>query len=159
MVVSTDRTAVNAVPVPAAGRGMRRDVLRGLLGATAALALAPVVAASRPGRRQDGPPDTGFDETYRGRRLRGVPLPATRATGGERWRVTVDGRPLHLMRRADGTWLSMVDHYQSYATPLEATRAAVDELGPGEALRDTGSAGGRAHEGHTGSGDHRGLHP
>ncbi|MFJ4618042.1 tyrosinase family oxidase copper chaperone [Streptomyces sp. NPDC088812] len=160
MVVSPDGTAVNAVPVPAARRRIRRDVLRGLLGATAALALAPVVAASRPGRRQDGPPDAGFDETYRGRRLRGVPLPATRAAGGgERWRVTVDGRPLHLMRRADGTWLSMVDHYQSYATPLEATRAAVDELGPGQTLRDTGSAGGRTHEGHTRPGEHRGLHP
>src|SRR5437879_12504163 len=40
------------------------------------------------------------------------------------------------MRRADGTWLTMVDHYSSYRTPLEATRAAVDELGPGQGLRD-----------------------
>ncbi|MER8023791.1 tyrosinase family oxidase copper chaperone, partial [Streptomyces griseoluteus] len=33
------------------------------------------------------------------------------------WQITVDGRPLHLMRRADGTWMSMVDHYTSYARP------------------------------------------
>uniref|UniRef100_UPI0034DF9CB3 tyrosinase family oxidase copper chaperone n=1 Tax=Streptomyces flavofungini TaxID=68200 RepID=UPI0034DF9CB3 len=50
------------------------------------------------------------------------------------WRITVDGRPLGLMRRADGSFLSMVDHYRSYATPLAAARGAVDELGPSQAL-------------------------
>jgi hypothetical protein len=50
------------------------------------------------------------------------------------WHVTVDGRPLHLMRRADGSWMTMVDHYESYPTPLAAARAAVDELGPSERL-------------------------
>ncbi len=40
------------------------------------------------------------------------------------------------MRRADGSWLSMIDHYRSYATPLAAARGAVDELSPGEQLRD-----------------------
>ncbi|MFI6035335.1 tyrosinase family oxidase copper chaperone [Streptomyces sp. NPDC051315] len=164
MVVSVDATAVSAVPEAAPRRRIRRDVLRGLLGAAAALALAPVVAASRPTRRQDGPADTAFDETYRGRRLRGVLLPAVRAAETDRWQVTVDGRPLHLMRRADGTWLSMIDHYRSYDTPLEAARAAVDELGPGELPRDTGSTGGHPHGGHGHTGDahvggHRGLHP
>ncbi|MCF0089132.1 hypothetical protein B0E37_04221 [Streptomyces sp. MH192] len=47
----------------------------------------------------------------------------------------MDGRPLHLMRRADGTWVSMVDHYASYPTPLAAARGAVDVLGPGDHLR------------------------
>jgi hypothetical protein len=129
-------------------------MLRGLFGAVAALALAPLVAASRPAPRRDGPADAAFDEMYRGRHLRGALLPAVRAVDGERWQVTVDGRPLHLMRRADGTWLSMVDHYRSYATPLEAARAAVDELGPGEMLRDLGSAAGHAYRG-----GHHGLHP
>jgi hypothetical protein len=46
--------------------------------------------------------------------------------------------------RADGGWLSMVDHYRSYPTPLEAARAAVDELGPGQRLRDIGTMGGHA---------------
>ncbi|MBV2357481.1 tyrosinase cofactor [Streptomyces sp. J2-1] len=88
-----------------------------------------------------------FEETYRGRRLRGGPVrdAAGRSTDEGAWEITVDGRPLHLMRRADGTWLSMVDHYTSHPTPLGATRAAVDELGPGRRLRDlmSGPAGHR----------------
>ncbi|WP_254396027.1 tyrosinase cofactor [Streptomyces sp. AC512_CC834] len=85
--------------------------------------------------------NTAFDETYRGRRIRGIPSAAGRAVGAGTWHVTVDGRPLHLMRRADGSWLSMVDHYRSYPTPLDAARGAVDELGPGEQLRDTPAPG------------------
>ncbi|ORT59077.1 tyrosinase family oxidase copper chaperone [Streptomyces sp. CB03238] len=67
----------------------------------------------------------GFDETYRGRRIQGRPAPPD----GRRFDVRVDGRPLHLMRCADGGYLTLVDHYQSYPTPLAAARAAVDELG------------------------------
>ena len=51
------------------------------------------------------------------------------AAGAGAWQVTVDGRPLHLMRRADGSYMSMVDHYTSYDSPLAAAKAAVDELG------------------------------
>ncbi|WP_460065807.1 tyrosinase cofactor [Streptomyces sp. YKOK-I1] len=137
--------------------GTRRETLRGLLGVAAGLALVPVVAAAWPGPVDDtggtgGTDDaagTGFDEVYRGRRIQGVLTPAGRsAADGAQWEVTVDGRPLHLMRRADGTWLSMVDHYRSYRTPLEAARAAVDELGPGEMLRESdGPAyGGHPHD-------------
>lgn len=43
--------------------------------------------------------------------------------------IRIDGRPLHVMRRADGTYLSDVRHYESYPTLLETARAAVDELG------------------------------
>ncbi|MGW1722982.1 tyrosinase family oxidase copper chaperone [Streptomyces sp. NPDC002306] len=162
------------------GPGTRRDLLRGLLACAAAVALVPLVGASRPPRAVDGPDATGeardFDETYHGRRIQGVQLSGGRhttavgastagtATGGSaEWQVTVDGRPLHLMRRADGTWLSMVDHYRSYATPLEAARAAVDELGPGQQLRETGPAhGGHARMAHRGlmgtMGGRHGLH-
>ncbi|MEU9959037.1 tyrosinase family oxidase copper chaperone [Streptomyces sp. NPDC050982] len=146
--------------------GTRRDVLRGLLVATVAAALAPLVAASRPSRPSRAEPPasrepaeseaefetglaSGFDEMYRGRRIRGVKdatgaadtantdgaASGVRRVGaagpgpGGQWRVTVDDRPLHLMRRADGGYLTMVDHYQSYPTPLAAARGAVDELG------------------------------
>ncbi|MFJ9627786.1 tyrosinase family oxidase copper chaperone [Streptomyces sp. NPDC091280] len=143
MSVSVGQATVGREPVrPGAARGTRREALRGAFGAVLAVALVPVVAASRPTRPGADPGDTAFDETYRGRRIHGV------LNGG--WQVTVDGRPLHLMRRADGTWLSMVDHYRSYPTALEATRAAVDELSPGRELR---AADGPMHMG----GDH-GVH-
>ncbi|MFH8528374.1 tyrosinase family oxidase copper chaperone [Streptomyces tendae] len=153
--------------------GTRRQVVRGLLAPALAVGLAPLIAASRPsGAAQAatagpraahpgpqaaesayGAEGTAFDETYRGRRIRGIRSAAGRAVGAGTWQVTVDGRPLHLMRRADGSWLSMVDHYRSYPTPLAAARGAVDELGPGEHLRDTPSTG---HEQH--SGGRHGVH-
>jgi hypothetical protein len=148
---------VSRVPQPQAGpparSATRRDALRALCVSALALAVVPVVAAAWP-RREEGDEAPFFDETYRGRRLRGMRADvggadqlehmahALRASGGSRWHVTVDGRPLHLMGRADGTYLSMVDHYRSYPTALEAARAAVDELGPGRQLAVAGGEGG-----------------
>ncbi|MEV6961263.1 tyrosinase cofactor [Streptomyces sp. NPDC051207] len=165
MVVSDGAAADNAGHGPEdpggtepgrGGGGTRRGVVRGLLASAVAAALTPVLAASRPpataAEDHGGPWDTAFDEMYRGRRIRGVRSLEGRLAGAGVWRVTVDGRPLHLMRRADGTWLTMVDHYRSYPTPLEAARAAVDEMGPGRRLRDTGT--GHGHEG-----GHHGVHP
>jgi hypothetical protein len=154
MAVSADGVSVGAVQgagAPVSGepeRRTRREAARMLL-ASAAVALTPVLAASRPSQSADGQQesDTPFDETYRGRRIQGTPLPFENLSAlGAEWRVTVDGRPLHLMRRADGTWLSMLDHYSWYRTPLEATRAAVDELGPRRRLLDL--APGPFHGGH-----------
>jgi len=131
---------VSADGVPKPWQATRRR----LLVSFAALALAPLVAASRAPRSADGA--VAFDEVYRGRRIRGA-LAAAAGCGaeGHEWRVTVDGHPLHLMRRVDGSWLTMVDHYCSYPTALAATRAAVDELGPGQRLREPapGPFGGR----------------
>lgn len=122
---------------PVEGR-TRRDTTRRLLFSAVAVALAPMAAACQ--RSTHAPDDdreaTAFDETYRGRHIRGVQAPAAQRAIGGRWAVTIDGRPLHLMRRADGSWLSMIDHYRSYPTPLDAARGAVDELSPGEQLRD-----------------------
>ncbi|MEU0075384.1 tyrosinase family oxidase copper chaperone [Streptomyces sp. NPDC006332] len=103
----------------------RRLLLRGLVASAAGATLAPVLAALL---SQDDP---GFDETYRGRRIVGGRHDDPRAGDdtSDAWHVTVDGRPLHLMRRVDGSWMTMIDHYQSYPTPLAAARAAVDELG------------------------------
>ncbi|MDT0612816.1 tyrosinase family oxidase copper chaperone [Streptomyces lancefieldiae] len=138
---------------PEPGGRTRRDVARGLRAAALAAALAPALTAfrsARPGPRSGSAArDTSFDVSYRGHHIRGVRTSTPGTAEDDRWHVTVDGRPLHLMRRADGTWLSMVDHYCSYGTPLEAARAAVDALGPGRRLRDPASAPtgtGGAHE-------------
>ncbi|MEU8467926.1 tyrosinase family oxidase copper chaperone [Streptomyces sp. NPDC029006] len=143
-----------------AGRPSRRELARGLLASAATLALAPVVAASRSTSPDGGTGGDSFDETYRGHRIQGVLMPAAGpgAVGGD-WRITIDSRPLHLMRRADGTWLSMVDHYTSYRTPLEAARAAVDGLGPGRRLRDLapGPVGDSRPGDHTHRGDRHGV--
>lgn len=156
MVVGTGGVALGAERQVREGKPSRREVTRGLLASVAALGLAPVVAASRPLPASGGAENRAFDETYRGHRIQGFLVPAAvrRAEEGE-WQITVDGCPLHLMRRADGTWMSMVDHYTSYPTPVEAARAAVDEIGPGQRLREMapGPVGGE-HAGHGMGGMH-----
>ncbi|NDZ79889.1 tyrosinase co-factor protein [Streptomyces sp. SID10853] len=119
--------------MPVTRRGALRALFAvGAVGGTA-VALAPIVRAGATGRGGDDgkgvlspglPHDLTdvFDEMYRGRHIRG-------GTAGDSTEVTVDGRPLHIMRRADGSYLSMVDHYESYPTPLAVARGAVDELG------------------------------
>lgn len=139
----------------------RRRVLRtGLISAAAAAgtaaALWPVLATGRPrtslagadgrvtgmnmgsatgsgtgsGDMTDDATTTLFDEVYRDRRIQGFgsPDPA-------RVRVLVDGRPLELMRRVDGSWISMANHYQPFRTPLATARGAVDVLGRAQLSR------------------------
>ncbi|MEV5144091.1 tyrosinase family oxidase copper chaperone [Streptomyces sp. NPDC052727] len=162
MVVGADGVTVGTERriTASTGRPSRREVARGLLACAVVLTPAPVVTASRPAPPAQHPDRSRFEETYRGRRIEGVPVPVAGREATDRdWRITVDGNPLHLMRRADGTWLSMVDHYTSYRTPLEATRAAVDELAPGLRLHGPvpGSPGGQPAGGHTHGGGRHGV--
>ncbi|MFE9253270.1 tyrosinase family oxidase copper chaperone [Streptomyces sp. NPDC007088] len=127
----------NAATLGPSGPGTgRRHLLRalftlGALGGTA-VALAPVVTARPPDTiLADPAPAPAFDEVYAGRHIQGAGDTAL-----------VDGRPLHLMRRADGGWLTAVDHSTSYATPREAVRAAVDELGGAAPTRNAARHGG-----------------
>ncbi|WP_406208405.1 tyrosinase cofactor [Streptomyces sp. NBC_01017] len=75
------------------------------------------------------PTPTPFDEVYKGRRIQGGP-----ASGGGHehhgggYAVLVDGVELHVMRNADGSWISVVSHYDPVPTPRAAAGAAVDEL-------------------------------
>lgn len=143
-------------PTPAKPGGprvpSRRTVLRGAFTAAVvtgtAGALLPLLdrdpaAAARPapapGRPGPGSPAEEFAEMYRGREIRGTATAVVPAGAPDGDRVAVaaepvteiriDGRPLHVMRRADGTYLSDVRHYESYPTLWETARAAVDELG------------------------------
>ncbi|MFE2212001.1 tyrosinase cofactor [Streptomyces canus] len=95
---------------------------RTALTATAALAAASVAAPrAAADEHHHGSPEA-FDEVYEGRRIQGRP------GGHHGYAVTVDGRELHVMRNADGSWISVVSHYDPVPTPRAAARAAVDEL-------------------------------
>ncbi|MCT6779483.1 tyrosinase cofactor [Streptomyces sp. CS7] len=145
-------------PTPAKPGGTRipsrRTVLRGAFTAAVvtgtAGALFPLLDRDQAATARPAPapgPGSGsgsratteeFAEMYRGREIRGTAtvVPAG-APADDRVAVAaepvteirIDGRPLHVMRRADGTYLSDVRHYESYPTLLETARAAVDELG------------------------------
>lgn len=134
----------------------RRLVLRtaftvGVTAGTAAV-LAPLLAkGTEPAReplpasaKAGGTAPERFAEMYRGRDIRGtasVMVPAGGPGGAVRAagvgaagavahiEVHVDGRPLHIMRRTDGSYVSDANHYESFPTLLATARAAVDELG------------------------------
>ena len=104
---------------------------------TAQLAAAPTASAAGHDHRRDAGHDHGhdhtslpsFDEVYKGRRIQG--RPATGSGGhhhGAGYAVFVDGVELHVMQNADGSWISVVSHYDPVPTPRAAARAAVDEL-------------------------------
>ncbi|WP_328723280.1 tyrosinase cofactor [Streptomyces sp. NBC_00247] len=123
----------------------RRGVLRALFGvgvvAGTGAAWEPIVARgpeSGDGTARAAAPGE-VTETYRGRTIRvradagpgGAGRTGVRSasSAGLHPEVSIDGDPLHLMRRADGSCVSMVAHYESHPTPLAAARAAVDVLG------------------------------
>ncbi|MGW4230416.1 tyrosinase family oxidase copper chaperone [Streptomyces sp. NPDC004980] len=133
----------------AGGRGpARRAVLRTAF-TTAVIAgtgsaLTPVLRGgpdAGPLTERNGPEPERFAERYRGREIRGTATVMVPAGGQPRAgeagavasvpdvEVRIDGRPLHVMRRADGSYLSTVNHYESFPTLLETARAAVDEIG------------------------------
>ncbi|MEV0780593.1 tyrosinase family oxidase copper chaperone [Streptomyces sp. NPDC050433] len=112
-----------AAPTSRPGR-TRRLFLRvafalGVTGATAA-ALTPILR-SDPRKADPGdaraPAVEHFDEMYGGRHIQGVDAG-----------IRIDGRPLHVMRRADGSYVSVVNHFESFPTALATARAAVDDL-------------------------------
>ncbi|WP_455351807.1 apotyrosinase chaperone MelC1 [Streptomyces sp. SYSU K217416] len=116
------------------GSGLTR---RRALGA-AAITLSATVsataagAASRPDRaehhsaRHGGGPQQ-FDEIFEGRRIQGIRHGGSHHHGTG-YAVFVDAEELHVMQNADGTWISVVNHYQTYRTPRAVARAAVREL-------------------------------
>ncbi|MEV6054562.1 tyrosinase cofactor [Streptomyces sp. NPDC052107] len=110
---------------------------RRALTATAALAATATVttrvapAASAAGHGHPMPMPETFDEVYRGRRIQGRPMTGSGGHHHEHgggYEVLIDSVQLHVMRNADGSWISVVSHYDPVPTPRAAARAAVDEL-------------------------------
>jgi hypothetical protein len=88
-------------------------------------AIAPTASAA--GHDHHAP--ASFDEVYKGRRIQGRPASgAGHEHHGGGYAVFVDGVELHVMRNADGSWISVVSHYDPVPTPRAIARAAVDEL-------------------------------
>ncbi|GHC44653.1 apotyrosinase chaperone MelC1 [Streptomyces flavofungini] len=118
----TRRRAIGAAASAAAGLAV--------VGATRAAATAAEPhAQAHPGAEPDA-----FDEVYLGRRIQGGPShggghhAAGHGGHGTGYSVRIDGDELHLMRNADGTWISVINHYEPQASPRTLARAAVVEL-------------------------------
>ncbi|WP_328381287.1 tyrosinase cofactor [Streptomyces sp. NBC_00400] len=89
-----------------------------------------------------------FNEMYQGRHIEGWPADeqaperGSHGSNGSRtdapagphdgmdmdFVVRIDNDDLHVMRNADGTWISLVNHYETFTTPRALARAAVREL-------------------------------
>lgn len=109
----------------------------GLAGATAHAAVTRSRPAAPAAPAAPATPAGTVDEVYQGRRIRIVPA----SGGGDdhgghhgghqtpgQPTVLIDGRELHVMRNADGSWISVVNHYETFSGPLPLARAAVREL-------------------------------
>ncbi|MFD9191121.1 tyrosinase cofactor [Streptomyces phaeochromogenes] len=113
----------------------RRHALRGAAGLAVTAGAFTAVSPSRAsGADHHGGPSLApspapfdFDEVYRGRRIQGRPSGGGHHHGAG-YAVFVDGVELHVMRNADGTWISIVSHYDPVPSPRAAARAAVEEL-------------------------------
>ncbi|WP_367325423.1 tyrosinase cofactor [Streptomyces sp. HUAS ZL42] len=104
---------------------------RALTAAAALAATAGALSLTAPTARaaeHDHASPEPFDEVYKGRRIQGRPAAGSGHHHGAGYAVFVDGVELHVMRNADGTWISVVGHYDPVPTPRAAARAAVDEL-------------------------------
>ncbi|MGW7825232.1 apotyrosinase chaperone MelC1 [Streptomyces puniciscabiei] len=85
-----------------------------------------------------------FDEVYLGRHIQGWPATGGALAGRDArarrshltasssepvvFIVRIDDADLHVMQGADGTWISVVNHYNRQRTPRETARAAVRDL-------------------------------
>ncbi|THA86789.1 tyrosinase cofactor [Streptomyces sp. A0592] len=100
-----------------------------VLGLTAAATSVATSAAATPAAAPT-PPGT-VDEVYQGRRIQ-----ITTGGGGHHGghhapgqpTVRIDGRELHIMRNADGSWISVINHYETFTGPKLLARAAVRDL-------------------------------
>lgn len=126
-------------------RPTRRQALGAVIGVAAGGALIGVTSASADtvpaGTSSEGTAPGGagasgsFDEVFKGRRIQGTPAEAHasahahgHAGHGAGYRVLIDGRELPVMQHGKSGWSSTINHYERFATPLEAARTAVISL-------------------------------
>ncbi|KAB1978950.1 apotyrosinase chaperone MelC1 [Streptomyces triticiradicis] len=119
----TRRRALGAAAALATGAGVQA------LAAPSASAAPNGPGTSRKsmdGHHHGGPQP--FDEVFQGRRIEGRPVTGGGHHHGGGYAVFIDGAELHVMSNADGSWISVVSHYDPVPTPRDAARAAVVEL-------------------------------
>lgn len=126
-------------------RPTRRQALGAVIGVAASGALVGMTAASTETVAAEAessdiaPGGTGapgsFDEVFKGRRIQGTPAQAHagahahgHAGHGAGYRVLIDGRELPVMQHGKSGWSSTINHYERFATPIEAARTAVISL-------------------------------
>ncbi|MBD0711505.1 MULTISPECIES: apotyrosinase chaperone MelC1 [unclassified Streptomyces] len=120
----------------------RRQALGAVVGVAAVGALVGVTSAfadTVPTGTGDEGVSAGapgsFDEVFHGRRIQGTPGAAyasahahAHAGHDAGYRVLIDGRELPVMQHGRSGWSSTINHYERFATPLEAARTAVVSL-------------------------------
>ncbi|MFE2147770.1 tyrosinase family oxidase copper chaperone [Streptomyces sp. NPDC059456] len=129
----------------------RRQALGTTAGALTALGIAGATAHAAATDSRASIPTGTVDEVYQGRRIQITPAESGGGHHGGHHggghdalpTVRIDGRELHVMRNADGTWISVVNHYETFADPASLARAAVREL-QGAALAPFAPMGGTA---------------
>lgn len=126
--------AVLAAPVASADRAVARSAGH-----------AHPTAGGHNDSGPDMPEPEPFDEMYQGRHIQGWPAGEGDAHGGQArhgrraqrladphegmdFVVRIDNDDLHVMQNAEGTWISLVNHYEKFSTPHTLARAAVREL-------------------------------
>ncbi|MFI7357091.1 tyrosinase cofactor [Streptomyces avidinii] len=122
----------------------RRQALGTTAGALTALGLTAAAAGATSAAATPTEPTTPgtVDEVYQGRRIQITPGGGGHHGGHHapgQPTVRIDGRELHIMRNADGTWISVINHYETFADPKLLARAAVRDL-QGAALVPFGGA-------------------
>ncbi|WP_405583748.1 tyrosinase family oxidase copper chaperone [Streptomyces sp. NBC_01190] len=135
-------TGLTTVAAAAGTTAALRPMLTATSGSAAVIADDKAAAVGRPdqegrphqhGVGAEGATPPLFDEVYRDRRIQGFPSDTEEGVD-----LYIDGRPLELMRRVDGSWISVANHFQPYLTPLATARGAVDVIGRADLSMDSG---------------------
>ncbi|WP_327360772.1 apotyrosinase chaperone MelC1 [Streptomyces sp. NBC_01296] len=112
----------------------RRQALGTTAGALTVLGIAGATAHAAATDSRASLPTGTVDEVYQGRRIQITPGGGGHHGGHHGGghdglpTVRIDGSELHVMRNADDTWISVVNHYETFADPTSLARAAVREL-------------------------------